>query len=107
MITGYHLTRLPALSRQNVMTGGGVHAINATKPTLGASWRMVVHLTPESVAFGVYPGGQSGNPGSKYYDNFISTWAAAKYYYLFVMKEGDAQNKKIKSRMVFDRADLE
>ena len=37
----------------------------------------------------VYPGGQSGNPGSKYYDTFVDTWAAGKYYpLLFVDREG-------------------
>jgi penicillin amidase len=29
-------------------------------------------------AWGVYPGGQSGNPGSPYYDNFIAPWEKAQ-----------------------------
>jgi len=33
-------------------------------------------------SLGIYPGGQSGNPGSRYYDNFIDDWAAGKYYSL-------------------------
>ncbi|HVK98038.1 MAG TPA: penicillin acylase family protein, partial [Flavisolibacter sp.] len=37
--------------------------INAITKTNGPSWRMVVHLSPETEAYGVYPGGQSGNPG--------------------------------------------
>ncbi len=32
------------------------------------SWRMVVELGAEIRAWGNYPGGQSGNPGSKFYD---------------------------------------
>ncbi|MEJ7740160.1 MAG: penicillin acylase family protein [Chitinophagaceae bacterium] len=101
-----HLTRLPALSREHVNTGGGVHSINATKSVHGASWRMVVHLAPETEAYGVYPGGQNGNPGSKYYDNFVDTWAAGKYYSLFVMKGRDGLNKKIKFKLTFDRDNL-
>ena len=39
---------------------------------------MIVSLTPETEAYGVYPGGQSGNPGSKFYDDFIDKWVAGK-----------------------------
>jgi penicillin amidase len=40
------------------------------------SWRMVVSLEKTGVrAWGVYPGGQSGNPGSPYYNNMLNTWA--------------------------------
>ena len=34
---------------------------------------------------GVYPGGQSGNPGSRYYDSMIDTWAAGDYYELIYL----------------------
>jgi penicillin amidase len=40
---------------------------------------MVVEMGPEIKAFGVYPGGQSGNPGSRFYDNFIPVWANGEY----------------------------
>jgi penicillin amidase len=77
-----HLTKTPALSRMNLPIGGGKNIINATTEMHGPSWRMVVHLTDEIEAYGLYPGGQSGNPGSKYYDTFIDYWAAGKYYRL-------------------------
>jgi penicillin amidase len=84
-----HLTRsVPALSRLHLNTGGGTYSINATKTTHGPSWRMVVHLSPETEAYGVYPGGQNGNPGSRYYDNFVDTWAKGEYYPLVMMKKG-------------------
>ena len=50
--------------------GGGPGVINATKEQHGPSWRMVVHMTDAIEAYGVYPGGQSGNPGNKYYYSF-------------------------------------
>ena len=75
-----HLTKIPALSRMNLPIGGGKNIINATTEMHGPSWRMVVHLTDEIEAYGLYPGGQSGNPGSAYYDSFIDYWAAGKYY---------------------------
>ena len=62
---------------------------------------MIVSLTPETEAYGVYPGGQSGNPGSKYYDNFVDTWVQGKYYLLWVMKASDANNDRVKWRMSF------
>jgi penicillin G amidase len=68
-----------AFSARNVYTGGGSGMVNATGSRHGASWRMVVELGEEIQAFGIYPGGQSGNPGSKFYDNFISKWANGEY----------------------------
>ncbi len=53
--------------------------INATSERSGASWRMVVEMGDEINAFGIYPGGQSGNPGSKFYSNFIPIWANGEY----------------------------
>jgi penicillin amidase len=87
-----HLLRLPALSRLHLVEGGGEHIINCTKQFHGPSWRMVVHLTDNIEAYGVYPGGQNGNPGSKYYDNFIENWAAGKYYSILFLKKEDATN---------------
>ena len=54
---------------------------------------MIVELTDSTEAWGIYPGGQSGNPGSKYYDNFIDDWAAGKYHKLWVMTEAQAKAK--------------
>jgi penicillin G amidase len=96
-----HLTKLPALSRLHLPIGGGTHIINAAKTDHGPSWRMIVSLTPETEAYGVYPGGQNGNPGSKYYDSFIDNWANGKYYPLWVMKNKDSGDKRVKFRMVF------
>ncbi len=83
-----HLTRsIPAFSRMGLRTGGGAHIVNATKKTHGPSWRMVVELGEEPKGWGIYPGGQSGNPGSPYYDNMVDDWVAGKYYPLHVYDE--------------------
>lgn len=87
-----HLLRIPALSRMNVNVGGGEHIINATKQFHGASWRMIVHMTDKIEAYGVYPGGQNGDPGSRYYDNFVDTWAAGNYYPLLLLKKEEVVN---------------
>jgi len=97
-----HLLKIPALSRFHLPIGGGTHIINATKDSHGPSWRMIVHLTETVEAYGVYPGGQSGNPGSKYYDTFIDSWANGKYYRLLFLKKQAAQkHEKIKWHISF------
>ena len=100
-----HLTTTPQLSRLNLPIGGGTNIINATGEKNGPSWRMVVHLTDEIEAYGLYPGGQSGNPGSPYYDSFVDYWAAGKYYrLLFLPKEKLKQHKRTKWLIQFKKA---
>jgi penicillin amidase len=47
----------------------------------GPSWRMIVQWTGhgQPVAEGIYPGGQSENPASPWYDNQMSLWWAGQY----------------------------
>ncbi|WP_341835587.1 penicillin acylase family protein [Chitinophaga pollutisoli] len=92
-----HLTRsIPAFSRMGLRTGGGAHIVNATKKTHGPSWRMVVELGEEPRGWGIYPGGQSGNPGSPYYDNMVDDWVAGKYYSLHVYDERESTDAKVR-----------
>ena len=96
-----HLTKLSPFSSPELNIGGGTYCINAAKGDHGPSWRMVVSLTAETEAYGVYPGGQSGNPGSRFYDNFINQWAKGAYYPLWMMKKEEADSKKVKWKMSF------
>ncbi|MEM1002863.1 MAG: penicillin acylase family protein, partial [Bacteroidota bacterium] len=82
---GHLLQGLPAFSRFNIPIGGDRNIVNATSKNHGPSWRMIVEMTSPPTALGIYPGGQSGNPGSQYYDNFISDWAAGEYLELNFM----------------------
>ncbi len=79
---GHLIQALPAFSRFDIPIGGDRNTVNAADVDHGPSWRMIVEMTSPPTAFGIYPGGQSGNPGSKYYDNFIDDWAAGKYHSL-------------------------
>lgn len=81
-------------SRTSVPNGGGPGIVNATTGRHGPSWRMVVALDKEwPDAVGLFPGGQSGNPGSPYYDNLIDLWANGELPRLFFMKnEEDTSN---------------
>ncbi|PWU00770.1 MAG: penicillin acylase family protein [Bacteroidetes bacterium] len=102
--TIYHLLRtaLMPFARTELPVGGGLHIINAVQHSHGPSWRMVVQLSKETEAFVVYPGGQSGNPGSKYYDQFVDKWAAGEYYKAWIMQKGQENDKRIKWRMSFN-----
>ncbi len=80
-----HLGRIAAFSSGYVPSGGYKEAPNAITRGNGPSWRMVVEMGEEVKAYGVYPGGQSGNPGSPYYDNALDDWAAGNYNRLFLM----------------------
>jgi len=91
-----HLARLSAFSANHVDVGGYRYALNAIRKTGGPSWRMIVELGDEVKAIGIYPGGQSGNPGSRYYDNMIVPWAEGKYDELFFMKNMEDERQKIK-----------
>ena len=97
-----HLLKIPALNRVHLPIGGGEDMINATKSNHGPGWRMIVHLTAETEAYCIYPGGQSGNPGSIYYDTFVNSWAEGTYYKaLFLKKESAASNDQVKWHITF------
>ncbi|MCE2789944.1 MAG: penicillin acylase family protein [Saprospiraceae bacterium] len=78
----YHMMRLPAFSEMQLEVDGCPDAINATGQSFGPSWRMVVSLEDSIQAWGVYPGGQSGNPVSPYYKNMITTWKNGEYFHI-------------------------
>jgi penicillin amidase len=80
-----HLLRLEPLSIP-VKHGGNHDIVNAHSRTHGPSWRMVVSLEKSGIkAWGVYPGGQSGNPGSYHYSSMLNTWAADKHFELLFL----------------------
>lgn len=81
-----HLARIEPFGIKNVKIGGDAGIVNAMNGIAGPSWRMVVSLEKPVKAWGIYPGGQSGSPGSPYYQNFIDDWAAGKYYEINFMQ---------------------
>jgi penicillin G amidase len=103
--TIYHLLRDALLPfARKVPVGGWSNVINATTHSHGPSWRMIVHLSGQTEAYGVYPGGQSGNPGSRFYDNFVDVWSAGDYYPLWMMKASEAKDERIKWKMTFTKS---
>ncbi|MEP6737345.1 MAG: penicillin acylase family protein [Chryseolinea sp.] len=77
-----HLLRISALGQQ-IPGGGSAETINALTKSHGPSWRMIASLEKTGIKmWAVYPGGQSGNPGSRYYNNMTDHWLHGKYYEL-------------------------
>ncbi|HZH88054.1 MAG TPA: penicillin acylase family protein [Chitinophagaceae bacterium] len=79
-----HLLSIDAFSYLNIPNGGWNTALNATTSTHGPSWRMVIDLNPHSgvKGYGIKPGGQSGNPGSPYFNYALDMWVKGEYYEL-------------------------
>ena len=77
-----HLANIPAFNHKKMTSPGSPDTPNAISKYNGPSWRMIVELDDPIKAYGIFPGGQSGNPGSPYYDNFTDDWAAGEYYEL-------------------------
>jgi penicillin G amidase len=90
-----HLTRQKAFSFERIAVGGGAGIVNANRKNNGASWRMVVEMGPEPNAYGVFPGGESGNPGSYYYNRSLGDWAAGRYHKLLFLKDAQQENAAI------------
>jgi len=95
------LASLTPFSRLQLPIGGGTNIINAATGNWGPSWRVIVHLTDEKEAYGVYTGGQRGNPGSPYYDQFIDKWVNGEYNKLWIMKDNEADKQKATWKMSF------
>ncbi len=74
-----HLARFPSFGLSNIQVGGGENIINANAGNRGASMRIVVSLDKQPRGWFIYPGGQSGNPGSPYYTNLVEPWRKGQY----------------------------
>lgn len=96
-----HLANIPGLGVDSLFVGGGEGIVNATKKTHGPSWRMVVAMGGVVRGYGIYPGGQSGHPGSLYYDNFVQKWAKGSLDELYFMYRPE-NLKRIKTKITLN-----
>jgi penicillin amidase len=94
-----HLARISPFSVPNLISNGCADCPNAISRYKGPSWRMVVAVSKTSPkAFGIYPGGQSGNVGSHYYANFIPQWQNGELAELLFLKSINDKSSKIVSK---------
>ncbi len=94
-----HIARIGGFGKKNIPTGGGGRIVNATTKTNGPSWRMVVQLGDNPKGFGIYPGGQSGNPGSYFYDDMLEKWRLGELSELLYIKKADFNSPRILGRV--------
>jgi len=98
-----HITRtIVPFGAYHLYTGGGRHVVNCIKENHGPSWRMIVQMGDPVEAYGIYPGGESGNPGSPYYDNAVQDWVNGKYYLLHLFKPDQREDPAVKYRMILN-----
>lgn len=90
-----HLAKIAGFGSKFLNIGGSKSSVNAMSESNGPSWRMIVALGKDVKAYGVFPGGQSGNPGSYYYDDMIDTWANGKLNELVFLKSKEDQSAQI------------
>jgi len=90
-----HLAKVAGFGSKFLYNGGSKTSVNATSESNGPSWRMIVAIGKEVKAYGVFPGGESGNPGSHYYDDMIDTWSEGKLNELVYLKGKDEKSKRI------------
>ncbi|TLV00109.1 penicillin acylase family protein [Dyadobacter luticola] len=96
-----HLSRsLKPFNSKILNTGGGSSIVNAITKHKGPSWRMVVELGPTPRAYGIYPGGQSGNPGSPYYLNLLDKWEKGELNELIFLRSPDERNTHLSSKVI-------
>ena len=91
-----HLLKIKSFSKSNIAVGGYSNIINAASESHGPSWRMIVKLNKtKTEAWGIYPGGQSGNPGNKNYFSLIDNWGQGVYKKLLFNKNYLDNSKNI------------
>jgi len=94
-----HLANLPGFGTGEFSAGGRGGVINALKRNNGPSWRMVVQMGPQIKGYGVFPGGESGNPGSFFYEDMFATWRDGKLNELLFLQSADEKPDHIKSTL--------
>ena len=90
----HHLTRIPGFGRKNIKADGCLNCINANNGGFGPSWRMVVELDERPRGFGIFPGGQNGDPRHHLYDTGVEKWSKGEYFELALMHKDEATQHK-------------
>ena len=98
-----HISNIPGLGRAHLDNGGNARTINSIKKNHGPSWRMIVELGDTPRAFVVFPGGESGNPGSPHYADFLEKWTKGEYYEAIFLKKADDKNARLTNVQEFNK----
>ncbi|MES2279673.1 MAG: penicillin acylase family protein [Bacteroidota bacterium] len=94
-----HLANLDGFGAGEFIAGGTGSTVNALINGHGPSWRMVVQMGPKVQGYGIFPGGESGNPGSLYYDDMLKTWQNGQLKPLLFLQSPTEPSTRIKSTL--------
>ncbi len=100
-----HLAALKGFGTGNFESGGSSNIVNAIHEGAGPSWRMVVQMGPSVKGYGVFPGGESGNPGSFYYTDMLQTWKEGQLNELLYLRSAEEKSERIKSVTILKKSD--
>lgn len=74
-----HVSRLPGFGQRVEQAPGAEDTIFANRGDHGPSWKMVVSFPRgRPKTWFTFPGGVSGDPASRHYDHYISTWSGGR-----------------------------
>ncbi|MBN9386354.1 MAG: penicillin acylase family protein [Chitinophagaceae bacterium] len=98
-----HISGIPAFGVMNFQAGGAPNTVDALTDRFGPSWRMIVELGPQVKGYGILPGGESGNPGSFFYDNSFAAWQSGKLEKLVFLNTRDERSDQVTSTITFKK----
>jgi penicillin amidase len=91
-----HFGKIPGLGLENIPAAGMEHSIFANAGNHGPVWKMVVALGPKPQAFGVYPGGQSGDLFGPHATEFVNAWRKGEMKELeFMSAPNDSDTREL------------
>ena len=98
-----HVGKIPGLGDVEIEAPGMEQTIFANQGAHGPVWKMVVALGEKPRAWGIFPGGESGDPRSPYYDNFLSAWSKNQLKPLVYLLAPTDVNPQLSHRYILEK----
>ncbi len=90
-------SKIKSFNYKPIPAPGGFYTVNVApwlKVTIGPSLRVVFDMSSDK-SIAIIPGGESGNPFSKYYDNLIEPWYKGVYLVLWLPTTYEGKGVKL------------
>jgi penicillin amidase len=100
----FHFGKIPGLGYENFPAAGMEHSIFANTGNHGPVWKMVVALGPKPKAFGVYPGGQSGDLFGPHATEFVDAWRKGEMKELQYLNSSSDSDGRAFSTVTLEKA---
>lgn len=94
-----HMGRIPGLGNSSLEAPGSPNSIFANTSTHGPVWKLVVALGPgKPKAWGMFPGGQAGDPLSRHFDDFVEPWVKGEMKEIVFLESSSEANPRLRSK---------